>query len=100
MSRFLNEKMHGFCEKRGKRILKDYSMFLVFDWPKGVEGESGFVLAGNIWIIDISESDVIPEAFRPGNVRKVLGDGWGQIEITTEISPWGQHCFSHESDMT
>ena len=78
-------------EKIVRPISEDYSMFLSFDRPKGVGGDSGFFLAGNIWIDEIT--DVIPEALRPENVRKVLVDGWGQIGITAKISPWGLFCY-------
>ena len=97
VSRFLNEKCEAFVENIVRPVSKDYSMFLGFDRPTGVGGDSGFFLVGNIWIDD---SNVIPEALRPENVRKVLGDGWGQIEMTSEISPWGQNSYGHESDVT
>ena len=99
VARFLNEKCEAFVEKIVRPIAKDYYMFLSFDRPKGVGGDSGFFLAGNIWVDEITDS-VIPEALRPENVRKLLGDGWGQIGITDEMSPWGLLCYGHEPDVT
>ena len=104
VARFLIEKTEAFVDKIIRPIADNFSLFLSFDRPSGAGGDSGFVLVGNIWLEEISESDnedhPIPEVLLTANVKKMLGEGYGRIGITNELSNWTPNCYSQEPDIT
>jgi hypothetical protein len=111
ITKFMTEKIQSFVDKIVKPIAKEHALFISFDRPVGEGGDSGFILAGHIWIEDLAVynssgqpvpegEDFIPNILKPSNLSKLLGDGGGRVEVSQTFEKWNPNCYSEQVDVT